>query len=95
MIVNSIYSALEAIENHDAAAARLLSLLAFVNFEDIPMGIFNADHADALASTPTHTGEGLGAEISPSQSWRHFSPADKDGVYVTWSRRSRSFKLTL
>ncbi|KAI4113691.1 MAG: hypothetical protein LQ338_008128 [Usnochroma carphineum] len=33
----------EAIESHDPAAARLLSLLAFVNFEDISIGIFDSD----------------------------------------------------
>ena len=43
----------ETIEKHNRGAARLLSLLAFVNFEDIFLGIFDKDSAGVLASTPS------------------------------------------
>ena len=42
----------EAIENHNPAAARLLSLLAFVNFEDIFLDLFDRDNTGVFVSTP-------------------------------------------
>ena len=62
----------EAIKDHDPAAARLLGLLAFVNFEDIFLGLFDRDGADILASTPARITELSEATISPDKTWRTF-----------------------
>ena len=62
----------EAIEDHNPAAARLLGLLAFVNFKDIFLSLFDRDGASVLASAPTRIAEPLEATISPDETWRTF-----------------------
>ena len=62
----------EAIENHNPAAARLLSLLAFVNFEDIFLGLFDRDGAGILASAPTRVAELSEAITSSNKTWQSF-----------------------
>ncbi|KAK3176975.1 hypothetical protein OEA41_008301 [Lepraria neglecta] len=62
----------EAINNHNPAAARLLGLLAFINFEDIFLGLFNRDGASILASAPTRITEPLEATTSPDKTWQTF-----------------------
>lgn len=63
----------EAIENHNPAAARLRSLLAFVNFEDIFLGLFNGDDTGILASTPSRVAEPSEATTS-SHVFRAIAP---------------------
>ncbi|KAK3176512.1 hypothetical protein OEA41_007835 [Lepraria neglecta] len=62
----------EAIKDCNPAAARLLSLLAFINFEDIFLGLFDRDCAGILASAPIRVTETLEATISPDETWRTF-----------------------
>ena len=53
----------EAIEIYNPAAARLLSLLAFINFKNIFLGLFDGDDTGILTSAPTHIAELLEAII--------------------------------
>ena len=62
----------EAIKDYNPAAARLLGLLAFMNFEDIFMGLFDGDGASILISAPTRITEPVEATISPDKTWRTF-----------------------
>ena len=62
----------EAIKDHNPAAARLLGLLAFMNSEDIFLGLFDRDGAGILASGPTRITEPLEATISPDETWQTF-----------------------
>jgi hypothetical protein len=62
----------EAVEEHNPAAARLLILLAFVNFEDIFLSLFDGDGAGVPASAPTHAVEPSEATTSPDETWRTF-----------------------
>ncbi|KAL9591408.1 MAG: hypothetical protein Q9179_007754, partial [Wetmoreana sp. 5 TL-2023] len=59
-VLSTWETSFEAIESDNPAAARLLSLLAFVNFEDIFTGIFDSDP------------KSLEATISSPQAWRSF-----------------------
>ena len=62
----------KVIEDDNPVAARLLSLLAFVNFEDIFLGLFGMVDTDPLASSPGRAVESSEAKISPSPEWRSF-----------------------
>ena len=62
----------EAIKDYNPAAARLLSLLAFINFEDIFLGLFDRDSAGILASAPTCITDLSEAIISPDKIWPTF-----------------------
>ncbi len=62
----------ETINNHNPAAARLLSLLAFVNFKDIFLGLFDRDNTGILASTPGHVAEPSEATTSSDETWQSF-----------------------
>ena len=62
----------EAIENHNPVAARLLSLLAFVNFEDIFLGLFDRDGAGVLASAPGRVAELSNATTLSDETWQLF-----------------------
>ena len=62
----------EAIKDHNPAAARLLGLLAFVNFEDIFLGLFDRDRAGILASAPTYVTDPSEATTSPDETWPIF-----------------------
>ena len=56
-VLSTWEASFEAIKIHNPAAARLLSLLAFVNFEDIFLGLFDGDGAGILASVSTRVVE--------------------------------------
>ncbi len=71
-VLSTWEASFEAIENHNLAAARLLSLLAFVNFEDIFLGLFNGDGAGVLASAPTRVAEPSEAMTSSNETWQSF-----------------------
>ena len=62
----------EAIEKHNRGAARLLSLLAFVNFEEIFLGLFDGDSAGVLASALNRIAEPLEAMTSSNETWQSF-----------------------
>ena len=62
----------EAIAKQDLAAARLLSLLAFVNFEDIFMSLFGGEDSNAYADGLEHiTGESKAAGIDQPK-WQSY-----------------------
>jgi hypothetical protein len=46
--------------------------LAFVNFEDIFLGLFDGDGAGVLASAPTPVAGPSEATTSPDETWRTF-----------------------
>ena len=71
-VLSTWEASFEAIENHNPAAARLLSLLAFVNFEDIFLGLFDGDRAGVLASAPTRVAEPSEAMTSSNETWQLF-----------------------
>ena len=71
-VLSTWEASFEAIKDHNPAAARLLSLLAFVNFEDIFLSLFDWDGAGVLASAPTHVVEPSEATISSDETWRTF-----------------------
>ena len=54
------------------AAARLLSLLAFVNFEDVFLGLFDRDNTSVLASAPNRGAEPSEATTSSNETWQSF-----------------------
>ena len=62
----------EAIENQNPGAARLLSLLAFVNFENIFLGLFDGDGVGVLASAPTRVTGPSEAMTSSNETWQSF-----------------------
>ena len=62
----------EKIHNYNPAAARLLSLLAFLNFEDIFLGLFDGDGAGVLASAPDRVAEPSEAMTSSIETWQSF-----------------------
>ena len=71
-VLSTWEASFEAIENQNPGAARLLSLLAFVNFEDIFLGLFDGDGAGVLASAPSHVAEPLEATTSSNKMWQSF-----------------------
>ena len=71
-VLSTWEASFEAIENHNPAAARLLGLLAFINFEDIFLGLFNGDSAGALVSAPTSAVEPSEASTSSVETWWMF-----------------------
>ena len=71
-ILSTWEASFEAIENQNPGAARLLSLLAFVNFEDIFLGLFDGDGAGVLASAPSRVMKPSEATISSDKTWRTF-----------------------
>ena len=71
-VLSTWEASFEAIENHNLAAARLLSLLAFVNFEDIFLGLFDGDNTGVLASTPSPVAEPSEATTSSNKTWQSF-----------------------
>ena len=71
-VLSTWEASFEAIKDHNPAAARLLGLLAFVNFEDIFLGLFGGDSASILASAPTRVAEPSEATISPDETWPTF-----------------------
>ena len=62
----------EAIEKHNRGAARLLSLLTFVNFEDIFLDLFDWDGAGVLASAPNRGAEPSEATTLSNKMWQSF-----------------------
>ena len=71
--VLSIWEAsFEIIEKYNRGAAYLLSLLAFVNFEDIFLGLFDGDGngAGILASAPNRVTELSEATVSSNETWQ-------------------------
>ena len=71
-VLSTWETSFEAIEKHSLAAARLLSLLAFVNFEDIFLGLFDRGGASILASAPTRVAEPSEATTSSDETWQTF-----------------------
>ncbi len=71
-VLSTWEASFEAIEDHNLAAARLLSLLAFVSFEDIFLGLFDGDGAGVLASAPTRVAELSEATTSSNETWQSF-----------------------
>ena len=71
-VLSTCEASFKAIEEHNPAAARLLILLAFVNFEDIFLSLFDGDGAGVLASAPTHVVGPSEATTSPDETWRTF-----------------------
>ena len=71
-VLSTWEASFQAIENHNPCAARLLSLLAFVNFEDIFLGLFDGDGADVLASAPRRVTESSNATILSNETWQSF-----------------------
>ncbi len=71
-VLSTWEASFEAIKNQNPAAARLLSLLAFVNFEDIFLGLFDRDNTGVLASTPSHVAEPSEATTSSNKMWQSF-----------------------
>ena len=71
-VLSTWEASFEAIKDYNPAAARLLGLLAFINFEDIFIGLLGGDSAGILASAPTRIAELLEATISPDETWRTF-----------------------
>ena len=70
--VLSIWEAsFEAIEDHNPTAARLLSLLVFVKFEDVFNDLFDRD-CGFIARGPTYIAESSEAMTSPGKTWRPF-----------------------
>ena len=51
------------IEGRNSAVTHLLSLLTFVNFEDIFLNVFDGDSADVITSASTHVAESLEVTI--------------------------------
>ena len=71
--VLSIWEAsFKAIKEYNLAAARLLSLLVFVNFEDIFLSLFDGDDTRVLARAPTYIVEPSEAIISLNEIWQTF-----------------------
>ncbi|KAL9607188.1 MAG: hypothetical protein Q9167_007873, partial [Letrouitia subvulpina] len=62
----------EAITAHNPVAARLLSLLAFLHFEDIFFDLFNGDEMDSRVASPEHAADGSDVPTSTHQTWRSF-----------------------
>ena len=71
-VLSTWEASFEAIKDYNPAAARLLSLLAFMNFEDIFLSLFDRDGAEVLASAPTHVVGPSEATTSPDETWRTF-----------------------
>jgi len=73
-VLSTWEASFEAIKNHNPATARLLGLLAFINFEDIFIGLFDGDGTSVLASRPIHVTEPSEATTSPdeTETWRTF-----------------------
>ena len=69
-VLSTWEASFEAIENQNPAATRLLSLLAFVHFEDIFLGLFDRDNTGILASTPSHVAEPSEVTTSSSKTWQ-------------------------
>ena len=71
-VLSTWEASFEAIENHNPAATRLLSLLAFVNFEDIFLDLFNRDNTGVLASTHSHIAEPSETTTLSNKTWQSF-----------------------
>ena len=71
-VLSTWEASFEAIENHNPCAARLLSLLAFVNFEDIFLGLFDGDGVDVLASALSRITESSNATTLSNKTWQSF-----------------------
>ena len=79
-VLSTWEASFKAINNHNPAAARLLSLLAFVNFEDIFLGLFDRDNTGVLASTPSHVAEPSEATTSSNETWQSFLFSEQQGT---------------
>ena len=71
-VLSTWEASFEAIENHNPCAARLLSLLAFVNFEDIFLDLFDGDRADVLASALSRVTKSSNATTLSNETWQSF-----------------------
>ena len=71
-VLSTWEASFEAIKHHNPAAARLLSLLAFVNFKDIFLGLFDEDDTDVLVSIPSRVAELSTATASSNKTWQSF-----------------------
>ena len=71
-VLSTWESSFEAIATQDPAAARLLCLLAFVNFEDIFVDLFGADRNGILAGGPKRIAEESEATVLTHETWRSY-----------------------
>ena len=98
----------EAIKNQNPASARLLSLLAFMNFEDIFTSLFGRDGANVLTGDSGHTPNESEAAILPGETWPTFlfcehkwTPYDLKSAFETlqsysfiqWRSDQRSYSI--
>ena len=79
-VLSTWETSFKAIENYHPAAARLLSLLAFVNFEDIFLSLFDGDGPNTLAGESAYTANGSDATVLSDQACRSFLSAGQ-----TWT----------
>lgn len=84
-VLSTWEASFDAIANQDPVAARLLSLLAFVNFEDIFTGLLGIDQDDPVSVPSDHTGspsqsKAADSEVARSsrQTWRSFLSAGEE-----------------
>lgn len=70
--VSTLDASFTAIENDNPAAARLLSLLAFTNHEDIFIGLFYRDAVDMVMGTSIQRVNKSKATVLPDRAWRSF-----------------------
>ena len=71
-VLSTWEASFEAIAKQDPAAARLLCLLAFVNFEDIFPGLLGGDEIGVLDGGPEGTAGESEATVSSNQTWRSY-----------------------
>lgn len=71
-VLSTWESSSEAIATQDPAAARLLCLLAFVNFEDILVDLFGAHRNGILADRPERIAGEAEATVLTHQTWRSY-----------------------
>ncbi|KAI9797584.1 MAG: hypothetical protein M1825_005966, partial [Sarcosagium campestre] len=74
-VLSTWETSFEAIEEHRPAAARLLSLLAFLNFEDIFLGLIDQDGPNTIANTSAYTAKDSRAVELSDRAWRSFLSA--------------------
>ena len=71
-VLSTWETSFEAIAKQDPPAARLLCLLAFVNFEDIFPGLLGGDETGVLGGGPEGSAGESEATVSSDQTWRSY-----------------------
>ena len=83
-----------AIEKQDPAVARLLSLLAFVNFEDVFVSLFAVHVTATLARSLACIVEGPETNISLDKRGGRSFPIIKGSLYTTWESAFETLGVT-